>query len=209
MKNNVLQKHYPFGYISKLSDQDRIKYTIKGDNNLDPQRSDLIRDVSRSSFAYGDDCSRSNILNSSLQRWRPLPKTYKKADYYNKSTNWKLTVPLPFSLSKSNYNRPKVGDKERPKQFKAKKVPDMTFPFMIYKNDKELTVFQEFELATSRRDYSLEKTSVHQKSYNNLLSGASIYNQRVTKTPRSNIQVKFASFTNKIGFWTFGRLQNK
>jgi len=69
-------------------------------------------------------------------------------------------------------------------KFKAKKAPDMSFPFMIYKNDKELTVFQEFELATSRRDYSLEKSSLHQKSLNNLLSTSCIYNQRVTKTPR-------------------------
>ena len=79
----------------------------------------------------------------------------------------------------------------KPKPFRARKVPDMSFPFMIYKNDKELTMFQEFELTTSRRDDSLEKSAIHQKSYNNLLSISSIYNKKINKTPRNGNKVIF------------------
>ena len=112
--NNVSQKQCPYSYISKQSEAYEIKYTMKSDDNLNPKRSDWIRDNSRSFIEYKDDSSKGNFVNSSIQRWRLLPKTFKKVDY-SKIANSKLTTPFPFALSKSNYNKWKVKEGEKPK----------------------------------------------------------------------------------------------
>lgn len=51
-------------------------------------------------------------------------------------------------------------------KFKARKMPDMSVPFMVFKNDKQLTMFHEFDLTTTRNDISeqIRKQSVPRKS---------------------------------------------
>ena len=83
------------------------------------KRPDLTRDISRTTVGYREDYS-EGFVNSSIQRCRVIPKTYKKFDYSGIPCS-KLTKPLPFSLSKSNYNKCKPKQASKPKQFKAKK----------------------------------------------------------------------------------------
>ena len=75
-----------------------------------------------------------------------LPKTYKKINLSKKSVT-RNTKPKPFSLSKSNYNKNNT-NQGKSKQFKARKMPDLSIPFIIFKNDKELTTFKEFNITT-------------------------------------------------------------
>jgi len=106
------------------------------------------------------------FLKSSLQRCRVLPKTCNKISF-SRSTTTRMTKPKPFALSQSNYSK-KVKSKKH-KMFKAKKMPDMRIPFYVFKNDKELTTFKEFEITETRMG-SLERTSTNHMSSSNLLS---------------------------------------
>ena len=51
-------------------------------------------------------------------------------------------------------SKPKVNQAPKPRPFKARKMPDMSLPYMIFKNEKKLTVFEEFDLSSNKIDYS-------------------------------------------------------
>jgi len=104
------------------------------------------------------------FLQSSLQRCRVLPKTSKKINF--KTSKSRNTKPKPFVLSTGNHAKKSENGLSKIKEFKARKIPDMTIPFYIFRNDKELTIFEEFEFATSRHDVAQRGTSVEKASTN-------------------------------------------
>lgn len=65
-------------------------------------------------------------------------------------------------------------------------MPDMSIPYYIFKNNKKLTTFKNFDLLTNRKD-NLELTMYHQKSQNNLfLQSFNYEGLKMCKTPNSS-----------------------
>lgn len=168
----------------KKSDLNRIgKDVPKTDNSLFDYK---LNDESskRSSLLLVNEDSPTKFLQSSLVRCRVLPKTYNKISL-NKMAVSRSTKPKPFVLSSGNHSKPKKDDKRKVhKQFKARKMPDLSLPFYIFKNDRELTTFEEFDFATNRKD-NLDKTCFRQKSHTSLLIKSTLEIVRSCKTPRN------------------------
>ena len=133
----------------------RNKESKNSDNITDSSIHELTsKEHSKISLSTSEDSPMKEFLKSSIQRCRILPKTYKKINL-NKMTVAKSTKPKPFSLSKSNYSRNRTKDQTH-KQFKARKMPDMSIPFVVYKGEGTLTQFKDFDLATQRKDDLLQ-----------------------------------------------------
>lgn len=165
----------------KESDLNRIgKGVTNNDNSLFDYK---LNDESskRSSLLFTNDDSPTKFLQSSLQRCRVLPKTYKKISL-SKMSVARSTKPKPFVLSSSNNSKQEFKRKEH-KQFKARKMPDLSIPFYIFKNDRELTIFDEFDFATNRKD-NPDKTCTRQKSHSSLLLKSTLEIIRTCKTPK-------------------------
>lgn len=197
-------KIFPQVKSSKIKSKSSIygeKIKISGNNRqsqIDSINSSRINkeptsfiNTEKSSFIYPNEESPSKFLDSSLKRCRILPKTTSKMSIMKKSVT-RNTKPKPFSLSKSNYA--KKDQSRTGKKFKARKMPDMNTPFFIFKNDKELTTFKEFELTVNRKD-SLERTLIHQKSKDNLLRTFQCLPVKMCKTPENRTDsFKFTQF---------------
>jgi hypothetical protein len=84
-----------------------------------------------------------------------------------------------FSCNLANFNF--IGPK-----FKARKMPDMSLPFFVFKNEKELTKFDEFDI-TLNYDENLNMTLINQKSQENLMRSFQDYPSKTCKTPENVI----------------------
>jgi hypothetical protein len=62
----------------------------------------------------------------------------------------------------------------------------MSLPFYVFKNEKELTKFDEFDITLNLND-NLNMTLINQKSSENLMRSFQDYPSKMCKTPESVI----------------------
>ena len=141
----------------------------------------IARVSKRSSFITSSEDSPMKFLQSSLKRWRVIPRTNKKISFAK--VNSRTTKPKPFALSKSNYSKQKVP--KQVKKFKARKVPDMAMPFIVFKNDQKLTTFKEFGLTTKRREEFDRTFMQRQPSQNHLMANLVERESKMWRTPQN------------------------
>lgn len=105
----------------------------------------------RFDFTVSEEDSPTKFLKSSLQRCRILPKTSTKISL-SKTSMTRCTKPKPFVLSKTNNHKKSSKHLHKNKHFKARKMPDMSIPFMVFKNEKNLTTFKEFGITKPQNE---------------------------------------------------------